>query len=118
MTLQVVTGLARDGGLAELQLRRGRQPDADHRWHGATTSDSYDGGDLTLEVVTDGDGNTLSSTSFTYDAGGEETSETDGGLLTTANSYDGGNLTLQVVTGAGGEVSRQSFSYDDAGSLT
>ena len=86
---------------------------------GATTSDHYDGNNLTLEVVKDGLNHILSSSSFTYDQGGEQTQEVDGGvLLTTASSYDGGQMTLQVVTGVGGAVSRESFGYDDAGSLT
>ena len=81
-----------------------------------TTSSDYDGTNLTQQVVTDGSGHTLSSSSFTYDEGGNETKEIDGGVLTTATSYDGGQVTLQTVLDSSDHtVNWQSFSYDEDG---
>ena len=81
---------------------------------GATTSDGYDGGNLTLEVTIDGSGNTINYESFTYDELGNATLTSNADGVTTMG-YDGDNLTLQVVTGGGSTLSYESWSYNEAG---
>ena len=69
-----------------------------------TTSDSYQGGLLTKEIVLDSGGSTVSSTSMAYDSAGEATLTVEGGSITISDSYSGGLLTKEVVSDSSGTI--------------
>ena len=85
---------------------------------GNSTSDSYDGDNLTQEVVTDASGDPVRSTSYGYDPAGEQTLAIDGDGHTRSFTYNGGLLTGETWYNADGSLADVlSFTYDEGGNL-
>ncbi len=74
-----------------------------------STQNTYDGDRLTSIVQTDGNGNTIGSFSYSYDAAGQLTSQTVNGV-TTSFGYDATGQLIQAGT--------QNYSYDANGNPT